>query len=296
MNNSSQPHQDSQLQRATFFSLVITALLVLLGASILAWEYGWIPAKQARFISEQESPAIRSINGSDDNYTEKANEEESFTEENEERIKIDLSECEKIEDDSGRNKCIYDIAIASEDLKLCESVQEIPFLSKDVCLSGIAYRTSNITVCTKLEELIGIGYLCFGRIAVLEQDPEICYAITKQVYRDSCFKDIGATLSNLDDCDKIENRYTKEDCYDQIVEDIAFCENVELDKKDTCFLVIARREQDENICKRISENAEEDWCFLVVATRKVDKNICNRISDSELQQRCKGFIEGHLKF
>jgi len=56
MNNPNQLYQDSQLQRATFFSLGITALLVLFGASILAWEYGWIPAKQARFISEQESP------------------------------------------------------------------------------------------------------------------------------------------------------------------------------------------------------------------------------------------------
>jgi len=113
-------------------------------------------------------------------------------EEKDEQIEVGLSECEKIEGDSEKNYCIHDIAVVNENLTLCEKVEQIDFISEEGCLIAIAYQTKSLDICTKIEQLVGRGYLCFGRIAVLEKDPEICNEIVKQAYKDLCLKDVGA--------------------------------------------------------------------------------------------------------
>lgn len=114
-------------------------------------------------------------------------------------------------------------------------------------------------------------------------------------------------------CEKIENPQVQKACTGIVRKDYKACENLSSDSiwpKSECYISLARRLEDQSICKKIKAEMLEDYCiaFLTsdyekcesqslpdcsyyVALIKKDLSGCERISDKSQRSRCLAILK-----
>jgi hypothetical protein len=99
-------------------------------------------------------------------------------------------------------------------------------------------------------------------------------------------------LWTLEECEKQEDDYDKDDCYMYVAEqqkDASICDRVVIDyHKDSCLLGIALVNLDPIFCNMIENDYDRDSCITTVATDLNDPTICNKNSKDSGKDSCFG--------
>ncbi|MDD3190876.1 MAG: hypothetical protein PHI66_04285 [Candidatus Pacebacteria bacterium] len=95
-----------------------------------------------------------------------------------------------------------------------------------------------------------------------------CSKIKNSYYRNECFADIGAALSDLSLCNYITygGNYAVE--------------------KDSCVFMVATRSQNAELCMDITGSIDKSNCLLNVAYEKKSYAICADITEAEIKDYC----------
>jgi len=109
------------------------------------------------------------------------------------------------------DSCRKDVAIASEDLALCETIDDS--VVKELCIEGVAEVTGDIRLC----EMIGTGGTinqrrgCYQKVAYATLDPEICRELLdSNVY---CVRGVAARAKDPSICENyLDHRPSMDDC------------------------------------------------------------------------------------
>lgn len=99
----------------------------------------------------------------------------------------------------------------------CHMYNEGTF-AEDVCYTSLAKRHNNIEYCKKTQHATD----CYKHFAVKQRDPSLCF-----IGDDYCVIAIAVSEKDASVCEKIENEYTRQQCFAQLAEltkDITLCE------------------------------------------------------------------------
>lgn len=111
-----------------------------------------------------------------------------------------------------KNECYLYFAINRSDIRLCNKIEdkERGGPKRSECISSIAEKTRDISLCFKLENLNNMES-CIKKVAYVTKDPNLCELISSveskhhgNIPRNECYLHIAIELKNTSICDRIE--------------------------------------------------------------------------------------------
>jgi len=179
--------------------------------------------------------------------------------------------CEKITDDWTRGNCIKSIAVEERGLALCEEINVEKI--KNSCFSNIAIKLKDSVICEKIKDEGEFGScLC-----------ELKTGIDK----DNCYYDLAKKVDNKFYCrlmDLNENICSSDLTIPDFA-DINYC-NSQGNDKDSCFIVLAMRKKNHELCREINSEYRKNRCFESLAIRLKDSTICEKIDNRDFFGSC----------
>lgn len=178
--------------------------------------------------------------------------------------------CEKIPEDDEKSICVSLIASTYGDPEICEKMLK-GTLWKDYCIFEVAYTTSNIEICKKIDyPSIQIDCI-FGAAGKLFTQgkfyyDKFCEKVDKTI-QNRCktfFEWQLYYLKNTSPCETIDDK--------------------ELQAK--CYSFVAANTKNEEICNLIKNSEIKDDCFFKTAKVKKDKTLCQKIKNPDKKSRC----------
>ena len=117
------------------------------------------------------------------------------------RLLGDKIMCFKVSSESGRDNCVYDVALSTNDVELCHSIVNTQagavFEKKRTtvgCVNDLAIMNKDVALCDEIVESVS-GDLCRARVAVAADDVRLCDEVGAQIVRDRCIARISGTNS-----------------------------------------------------------------------------------------------------
>lgn len=137
--------------------------------------------------------------------------------------------CEKIPHDNyNHSYCYREIAIAKNDLQLCEKAAE----HRDYCYEQIAGERGDADLCDKVSDKSN----CYSHVAIEKNDPDLCER-SEGENKDNCYSRLA-----------------------ELREDGSLCEKVSLEV-DNCYFRTARAKNDSTLCGKISSENMRKNCY-----------------------------------
>ncbi|MFH2020595.1 MAG: hypothetical protein ABIJ34_04225 [archaeon] len=160
------------------------------------------------------------------------------------------------------DQCLTYVALVLNDYDICESLTN----GRDGCIQQIAINTEDRDGCDKITELgppdheltTGISHTsCIISVATKLKDPTVCKGFALKQHREWC---VGATYQFFSDISQCDN-------WNNIWSHSIFMKpkpNMPLDtypSQDACYLTIARLEKDIDICNKIENQELINVCY-----------------------------------
>lgn len=89
-----------------------------------------------------------------------------------------------------------------------ETCDQLPIESRDGCYVELAEKQSNIEICKKISEPIGMS-ACIGMMAAKQNNKAICETVPS---KDSCYLSYSMTTPDQSVCDLITEKSAKDSC------------------------------------------------------------------------------------
>ncbi len=131
---------------------------------------------------------------------------------------LDSEVCSKISKSREKEKCIMEIAVATEESELCYKTLN----ERDLCLSRVALELGDYTICEK----VGTDqsyYKCFAEIAMSFGAPEICSKAERTKMRklpyagkEYCYEEYAINSQDTKTCEKISYSSLENSCIEII--------------------------------------------------------------------------------
>jgi len=172
---------------------------------------GDIITRVAAAASETKNPELCKILGDEYMITlceqEQANKEMVGIVEN----KGDLSECDDVEDPANKEMCISLIATGQENDSICQELSSM----KNNCIENIAIKTNNLDLCSSVQ--------CSRLIIAENNIPSLCASdnfeecgeptdSTACIGQAFCFDCVLINNMQIEVCDRIDNQILREAC------------------------------------------------------------------------------------
>ncbi len=203
----------------------------------------------------------------------------------------------------GREQCLYQLALSSENATLCGSLGNG---DSNSCYITIAEETKNSSVCYKTGSANGTA-ACVVYIANATDSYRLCNGLSA-TYRDSCIGSMAIRDRNPDLCAQISNRSNGTICSSAINLSEALrsgnasrCSGVENTTDINTTLAILGQSGIDSYSRAYSnvsnylvyatffgnnQFGSRDFCYLAVATQARNRSMCSDISNSTLQESC----------
>jgi hypothetical protein len=123
-----------------------------------------------------------------------------------------IAECDKISDPCDRADCVGEIAVATNDMSLCNMLsakgEYCPYYA---CVDYVAEETKDVSLCEDVS-VEQVKEWCMGTVAGETRDVSLCEQISATNEKDHCFKEVAEATKDLSLCDKIHFDYWKDRC------------------------------------------------------------------------------------
>jgi hypothetical protein len=126
---------------------------------------------------------------------------------------------------------------------ICESSETETNCADDCKVEEISYTNP-------WDELDRIKALAISNSNQAEQD---CYKM-KITFKDNCLQGVAEMSKKAEICDKITEKYNRNKCFSNVAVALnrpAICENIEEDKRDTCYTDIITTYKDYSLCDKL---------------------------------------------
>ena len=137
---------------------------------------------------------------------------------------------------------------------------------EDICITGIAGKHENITLCRKVSS--DQRRSCYAFVAEVANNPELCAEAGTQ--KDQCYEQYSRDRQDPSVCDKISD----------------------INNKDSCYNNAANMIGDPTLCDKIRSVNQKDSCYRNMASRFADSIYCNKITNAQQKQDCLQNMQG----
>ncbi|MFH0860619.1 MAG: hypothetical protein V1921_05415 [Candidatus Altiarchaeota archaeon] len=176
-----------------------------------------------------------------------------------------------------KDKCLIDYASETGNVSVCDDVSVD--LWRDNCIREVAFVTDNPSTCTQVKNTYEADE-CFKFLAQKLKNSRICLRISEEVKRDECYFSAAIYEKRNETCESINANSSKFRCLAIINTDSNYCALIENQNgRDWCYQKVLD-------CGKINSTRVIDQCYLVVAPKKFDPQVCNLISDSDVRNQC----------
>lgn len=196
----------------------------------------------------------------------------------------EVKNCENIEDQNEKDYCYSDLAVAEQDVSICDKMQNS--ILKNYCYgeiyNEIAITKKDVSICEKIQDVqdLGLKDECYRGVAWAKNDPSICDKLEEtnpiEMYsrvptrKERCYSsimhnwDLASNELDLSICDKIQDQGYKDYCYSLVAVNKQGCDKIlTQNTKDICYLDLASSEQDLSICDNIQNQEIKDSCCIL---------------------------------
>ena len=136
---------------------------------------------------------------------------------------------------SFRANCIKNIAIATQDLGLCDDIRQTG--AGDACYNNFARESGDESICSHIESL-RMKNDCFVFLARENENYETCLFVEEnQELKENCLFRATLISQTNEGCELIESRALRDACYITYAANFgstADCEDVSSDQQETC--------------------------------------------------------------
>ena len=167
------------------------------------------------------------------------------------------------------------------------------------CYAGAAISQRNSDVCSwyfevgsQLDGLERKPSQCYWLVATIEGDFNICDKMDEVEHmlgkgRDFCYGLVGGILEDISVCDNFQG--DRDYCYLGFAEssnyvNVNLCDKIQsnyLSTKDRCYISIARKLRDIDVCKKISVDVLREDCYKELAKELKAPNLCKNIQQGK---------------
>lgn len=222
-----------------------------------------------------------------------------------------ILECERnIDNEYNKEKCYELQAERLGDSLLCDNLKNID--RRDRCLYSFVKENPDITLCERMFD----GISCYISVAVKKQDVKICDLIkvqdevssckrsllfsqgkiescetAKDYEKDNCFYLLAKQLNDPKICQRVENSFTRNTCYNEGALDTLnplFCQSIvnDLSRIYGCLTDVAYSLDDPDICDKILNPEQLEKCYFHFAETRKDISFCERVGDEYYRNIC----------
>lgn len=199
-----------------------------------------------------------------------------------------------------KEQCIAYSVSGLEDLELCKSIDRY----KSDCVSNIAIKLNDISVCKDLTEPTAIEYsrtTCEAQYYNSLTNADQCEALEsyKTGLSEPCYQNLAKKNNDYELCRKVSDDYQRiGNCMLPIaIETLnpSICLNEaefdEIGLTERCVSRIATTTEDSDLCNSLKDVEDKDKCISGVAVALEDKKLCSLVADSEIRNMCNVFVE-----
>lgn len=124
-------------------------------------------------------------------------------------FKKDTSICDRLPIQTDRDFCY---GYASHDISVCETIEEKPARSKELCYLEIAEASQNASIC-KIAKEQSWREACYVSVAWLKEDSSLCRLVADNELKDDCYKYVAIERKTPSLCEKVQGEQSKDRCY-----------------------------------------------------------------------------------
>ena len=127
--------------------------------------------------------------------------------------KKSIAECDRISDPCDRADCVGKIAVATNDMSLCNTFSSVQkeYCPYYECVDYVAGETKDVSLCADVS-VNQVGEWCIGTVAGETEDVSLCEPISATNEKDHCFKEVAESTKDSSLCSKIHFDYWKDKC------------------------------------------------------------------------------------
>jgi len=118
-----------------------------------------------------------------------------------------LSKCQSISDTVAKNDCYEQVAVANEDLSICDKIEkDIPnsgIIGVNFCYAEVAGATGDLSICQNKVPQNNIRDQCYWNVAVHDKDFSLCedFVIIDNY---ACIIEVAMERKNISECEQFE--------------------------------------------------------------------------------------------
>lgn len=169
--------------------------------------------------------------------------------------------CSSIKNPSIKRSCIIQVAINSQDLKMCSSI------NSSYCIDAIAEKNSDPGICKTIED-VKWHDTCHLNIAVNTSNSELCKSMLSDDNRDGCYMVMARQLEQTRLCYFI----------------------LDIEERDLCIIRRAISSKNSNDCYNIKDPLTKAICYHKTAVLTGKEKICDNIQLINMRADCKANI------
>ena len=171
----------------------------------------------------------------------------------------DANFCEKIFEESEKERCLSELARQTGDYKICDNIKNR--ILKNQCLINAYYNLNDQTACELLDKDLTVATRdqCYFKTALNKKEENLCKKAGE--FSDSCYYTLAIEKGNMEICDEMTDS----------------------DLRNYCYYYNSIKNSSVRPCQLISEDGFKNLC-LAEASEK--SSYCDKIGDSQLKKYC----------
>jgi len=139
------------------------------------------------------------------------------------QFKLEPAECENFDSPDerlnllNRDKCLFNVAVREADSGLCKQFTSV--IKRDLensCYHDVAIETNDLKLCERVK-MRDSRISCLINVAANKNDPSICVDKVSSSDKDFCYEGIAKVSKNLGYCQAISDQDLRDSCYSYIV-------------------------------------------------------------------------------
>jgi len=172
---------------------------------------------------------------------------------------------------------------------LCLNISSVQ--AKDECLQTVAVEFNQDFLCDELTNIDSESCKreVWKAFAVLSQEVEKCNALSNELDRADCIKQIALFSSDKTICFEIGELSKKNGCLIELAvqeKDLIICDSIEGSAIDTCQFNTVIEISDVSLCDIFSLPSIRFNCIAEIAKANNDISLCTPISNDSIRKKC----------
>lgn len=198
--------------------------------------------------------------------------------------------CAAITHSELRDACYIAAVPAFGDVSVCDRC--VVQLSRDKCVAATAKEMGDIALCARVRtdtDAQPLRRSCYRDLAATIDDVDGCRWIEDASVRNACLTRFPEQRTE-GLCTALDAGELRDDCFSSLAErsgNSTYCEQITGEgAKSTCITAVAHALVDMALCEHIPAEKDRDWCYRSVAIERNDPTICDPIISNFAKDSC----------